>query len=160
MGRASSTQVVVWLALHACIVCVACSKPEAGATVRADDGCTKDTDCKGNRICEQGRCGAPPITGTPACPPCAACPTCPEAFSPPQELLVAPDTSASARKGPTAQLERARALLLDHPDQAKIILYDRLSKGGTTEELNVLKQACKATGDTACVNECRHRLGQ
>jgi hypothetical protein len=57
-------------------------------------------------------------------------------------------------------LERARALLLDHPDQAKLVLYDRLAKGGTIDELNLLKQACKATSDTACVNECKRRLGQ
>jgi pSer/pThr/pTyr-binding forkhead associated (FHA) protein len=83
-------------------------------------------------------------------------PTQPTQPPPPQP------TTAPTPKPPAggSAVDRARALLLDHPDQAKLILYDRLTKGGTQEELNVLKQACKATSDTPCVNECKRRLGQ
>jgi hypothetical protein len=71
-------------------------------------------------------------------------------------------TAAPTPKPPSggSPVERARALLLDHPDQAKLILYDRLTKGGTPEEFVVLKQACKATSDGPCVAECKRRLGQ
>jgi hypothetical protein len=34
-----------------------------------DAGCTKDTDCKGERICESGRCVAPSTGGTSEAPP-------------------------------------------------------------------------------------------
>jgi hypothetical protein len=58
-----------------------------------------------------------------------------------------------------SDLDRARAALHDHPDQAKLILYGRLTRGGTREELTVLKAACHATGDMTCEIDCNKRLG-
>jgi pSer/pThr/pTyr-binding forkhead associated (FHA) protein len=91
----------------------------------------------------------PPTTGVRPPPPGTAHP-------PPVVPPVAPPTAPTVKQ--QSDLERARAVLLDHPDQAKLILYGRLNKGGTTDEFNVLKQACKATGDQACVAECKKRL--
>jgi hypothetical protein len=153
----------VSIAIVAVALFPACDKPDAAEITRADEGCMKDTDCKGDRICDQGRCTAPPITGTPACPPCPACPdpATTAALPPPDPSLAVGDGAVQAlRHGSTPALEKARALLLDHPDQAKLILYDRLTKGGTVEELVVLKQACKATSDQACVAEVKRRLNQ
>jgi pSer/pThr/pTyr-binding forkhead associated (FHA) protein len=109
-----------------------------------------------------------PATGTRPPPPRNTGTQNTAAHPPPQQPPQPPPTQpAQPATAPTPKpagggsaVERARALLLDHPDQAKLILYDRLTKGGTQDELNVLKQACKATGDIPCVNECKRRLGQ
>lgn len=47
------------------------AKATAGAASRPAAGCTKDADCKGARICQQGRCVNPPA---PPAPPAAAPP--------------------------------------------------------------------------------------
>ncbi len=44
----------------------------------AQAGCSNDTDCKGERICEEGRCVAPPVAAT-STPPPAPPPTPPRA---------------------------------------------------------------------------------
>jgi hypothetical protein len=56
---------------------------------------------------------------------------------------------------------RAKALLLEHPDQAKLILYNRLSsRQGTPEEYRVLLAACRASPDQACIEQCKRKLGE
>jgi hypothetical protein len=42
------------------VALVGCDGPRVTATEAA--GCSKDTDCKGDRICENARCTAPPAT--------------------------------------------------------------------------------------------------
>lgn len=48
--------------------------------VMAQSGCTKDTDCKGDRICEAGSCVAPPAAATLAPPPPPAPELAPESY--------------------------------------------------------------------------------
>lgn len=59
------------LMLLAPLLLVACSKPVEPAAVAADPvmpaQCMKDTDCKGERICDAGKCAAaPPVASTAA----------------------------------------------------------------------------------------------
>jgi hypothetical protein len=127
---------------------------KAEATAGPDPGCTKDVDCKGDRICTQGQCGPPPITNAPMCPPCAACPDC---ASPPTTV-----TSADAgRAVPLTDVARARALLLTDPAQAKFILENRLTgKPGTQEEYRVLREACRSAAayDKSCIDQCTRKI--
>ncbi|HEY8086728.1 MAG TPA: hypothetical protein VIF09_02755 [Polyangiaceae bacterium] len=44
----------------------ACQGPGASPTPTASAGCSKDTDCKGDRICENAACTAPPAAHLPA----------------------------------------------------------------------------------------------
>lgn len=61
--------------------------------------CTKDTDCKGDRICEEGKCTSPvPVTPAPAPPAAAVAPALPPVVQPP-----APEpTEASPAPPPAA----------------------------------------------------------
>ncbi len=49
----------------------------------AQAGCSKDTDCKGERICEAGRCVAPAVTAAPPPPPPPPAPSPAPATAPP-----------------------------------------------------------------------------
>jgi pSer/pThr/pTyr-binding forkhead associated (FHA) protein len=70
-----------------------------------------------------------------------------------------PPPTQTAKPPAVADVDRARALLIEHPDQAKLILYNRLgSKPGTMEEYRVLLEACKASPDKACVEQCKKHL--
>jgi len=58
-------------------------------------------------------------------------------------------------------VERARALLLTDPAQAKFILYNRLTgRNGTPEEYRVLREACRAQAayDKSCIDQCTKKL--
>lgn len=46
-------------ALTAIVLLLGCETPQSSQSAAA--GCGKDTDCKGDRICEMGRCVAPPM---------------------------------------------------------------------------------------------------
>lgn len=78
-GRAPSL-----LVLLAPLLLAACSKPVEPAAVAADPvmpaQCMKDTDCKGERICDAGKCAAPaPVASAEVV---AAAPSAPEAGPP------------------------------------------------------------------------------
>ena len=68
--------------------------------------CTKDTDCKGERICERGQC-APPASTTPDAPSPGVFPPAAEPVTPPPTVTWAPparpdDASAGATQTPAA----------------------------------------------------------
>jgi pSer/pThr/pTyr-binding forkhead associated (FHA) protein len=72
-------------------------------------------------------------------------------------------TGGTTAKPPAVpDVDKARALLLDHPEQAKFILYNRLTnKPGTADEYRVLLEACKAPSayDKSCIEQCKKHLG-
>ena len=72
-------------------------------------------------------------------------------------------TGGTGAKQPgVPDVEKARALLIEHPDQAKLLLYNRLtSRVGTPDEYRVLLEACKAPSsyDKPCIEQCRKHLG-
>ncbi len=39
--------------------CMAHDAPPYATPTTTHDGCTKDTDCKGGRVCDDGRCAEP-----------------------------------------------------------------------------------------------------
>lgn len=60
------------LALLVCASCTEAKKPgidTSAATTPAPLQCSKDTDCKGDRICEQGKCTAPSQSVNPLASP-------------------------------------------------------------------------------------------
>ncbi len=137
-------------------VCGVGCQHRADATEGTDPGCSKDADCKGDRICTHHECGPPSITDTPACPPCTACPDCPTTT-----VTSAAPSASNGPKGAVTDAEKARALLLENPQQAKFILYNRLTgKAGTREEYQVLREACRAPAsyDKACIEQCSKHL--
>ena len=78
-------------------------------------------------------------------------------------VCVALVSACAASPPPKAatDVDRARALLDDHPDQSELILYNRLTDDhpGTADEYRVLIEACKKTNDKRCVDESERRLG-
>ena len=88
------SRLLTLLSVSALLAQVACSQPAGDPGL----GCQKDTDCKADRVCDNGKCGPPtnaahaatssavirtdplpatasvtPVTSAPACPPCPAC---------------------------------------------------------------------------------------
>jgi len=57
----------------------AAAQPRTAASTPASAGCQFDTQCKGERICEQGRCVMPPVQPPTTAPEAAATPTTPAA---------------------------------------------------------------------------------
>ncbi len=76
-----------------------------------------------------------------------------------RSCLVTPPIASTAG---STDVDLARAALLETPPdplRARSLLSSRLKKGGTIDELKVLRVACIATGDDACTAECSRRLG-
>jgi hypothetical protein len=80
-GKGLPEMRVILVVIASAIVMLACSRtqstaspsatdgtssPSAGDNLASRTGCTKDTDCKGDRICESGRCVTPTMATVPA----------------------------------------------------------------------------------------------
>jgi len=74
------------------------------ASALAHAGCTKDTDCKGDRVCDAGKCTSPP-EGAQATPPAtdgaapapapATAPVAPTTAAPPQQVAPTPPAATA-----------------------------------------------------------------
>ncbi len=99
----------------------------------------------------------PPASATPSTAATAS------AAAPRASTTRPPVTAPAGSSGKTpalSPLEQAKAALLrEDYGTARLLLYDRLRNGGTEAELRVLREACKGIRDTACVEECKRRLG-
>jgi hypothetical protein len=58
--RASQRGLMRWGALAVLVFSLGCSKSDSVSTADASPGCQKDTDCKGDRVCERGACVSHP----------------------------------------------------------------------------------------------------
>jgi hypothetical protein len=71
--------------------------------------CTKDTDCKGERLCESGKCVEPPVAASPASPVEAPIPA-PDATSPATTPAPAPVVSEKAPEPVARPVDRSLEL--------------------------------------------------
>lgn len=108
---------------------------------------------------------APPPTSRPTRPPGAhTTATTVTSATAPAPVSPKPSTSApvSSPKPSTSALERARAAALrEDPKAVRDILEDRVRHGqASTEEANLVRAACKAMRDKACVDDVKQRYPQ
>ena len=115
------------LSLAAFLLLAACTKSDA---TQERSGCSKDLDCKGARVCQNGQCVEPSRATAPASP---APSTPPDGSSP----TPAPSTSGSSASGRA----RSGALNVCYKLQAAGVAYQCVAKGDLASTSNGLADA-------------------
>ncbi len=112
-------------------------------------GATKDS---GPGAVTPGSAQVPPTT---TLPPTIRTST--PATTPPSTVTATPPVTTTARPAPVSALERARAAALDgRPADVRQLLERNVRAGhGSAEEVRLVKGACQAQGDMACIEELR-----